>query len=72
MNKLAHFSQSRVFRMALLAITVLAVSAVAHAQTGCDDSPEDPTVILAFVGSAGAIFSMIRTRAKARRNSSGR
>jgi XrtJ-associated TM-motif-TM protein len=26
-----------------------------HAQTGCDDSPEDPTVVLALVGSAGAV-----------------
>jgi XrtJ-associated TM-motif-TM protein len=25
-----------------------------RAQTGCDDSPEDPTVVLAMVGSAGA------------------
>jgi XrtJ-associated TM-motif-TM protein len=25
-----------------------------RAQTGCDDSPEDPTVVLALVGSAGA------------------
>jgi XrtJ-associated TM-motif-TM protein len=28
-----------------------------HAQTGCDDSPEDPTVVLALVGSAGAVVA---------------
>jgi XrtJ-associated TM-motif-TM protein len=26
-----------------------------HAQTGCDDSPEDPTVALALVSGAGAV-----------------
>jgi XrtJ-associated TM-motif-TM protein len=38
-----------------------------HAQDGCTDSPENPTVVLALVGSAGALFSMLRTRMKARR-----
>jgi XrtJ-associated TM-motif-TM protein len=38
-----------------------------HAQTGCTDSPENPTVVLALVGSAGALFSTVRTRMKARR-----
>jgi XrtJ-associated TM-motif-TM protein len=26
-----------------------------RAQTGCDDSPEDPTLVLALVGGAGAL-----------------
>jgi XrtJ-associated TM-motif-TM protein len=26
-----------------------------RAQTGCDDSPEDPTIVLALVGGAGAL-----------------
>lgn len=26
-----------------------------RAQTGCTDSPEDPTVVLALVGGAGAL-----------------
>lgn len=34
---------------------MLAVALPLRAQTGCDDSPEDPTVVLALVGSAGAI-----------------
>jgi len=43
-----------------------------HAQSGCADSPENPTVVLALVGSAGALLSTVRTRLKARRNSSNR
>jgi XrtJ-associated TM-motif-TM protein len=41
-----------------------------HAQEGCTDSPENPTAILAVVGSAGAFFLSARARIKARRNSS--
>jgi XrtJ-associated TM-motif-TM protein len=41
-----------------------------HAQDGCINSPENPTAILAVVGSAGAFFVSVRTRIKARRNSS--
>jgi XrtJ-associated TM-motif-TM protein len=38
-----------------------------RAQTGCQDSPENPTIVLALVGGAGAAFSSLRTRLKARR-----
>ena len=38
-----------------------------HAQTGCTDSPEDPTVVLALVGGAGAMFSIVRARRRWRR-----
>ena len=41
-----------------------------HAQDGCVNSPENPTAILAVVGSAGALFVQVRARIKARRNSS--
>jgi len=41
-----------------------------HAQTGCTDSPENPTLVLALVGSAAALVSTVRARLKARRNSS--
>ena len=41
-----------------------------HAQGGCVNSPENPTAILAVVGSAGAFFVSARARIKARRNSS--
>jgi XrtJ-associated TM-motif-TM protein len=40
-----------------------------HAQDGCVSSPENPTAILAVVGSAGAFFVQVRARIKARRNS---
>jgi XrtJ-associated TM-motif-TM protein len=50
----------------------LLVAAPLRAQTGCTDSPENPTVVLALVGSAGALFSTVRARLKARRNSSSR
>jgi len=35
--------------------------------SGSDDSPENPTVILAFVGSAGGLFAPPGARLKARR-----
>jgi len=38
-----------------------------HAQVGCTNSPENPTAILAVVGSAGALFTTARARIKARR-----
>jgi XrtJ-associated TM-motif-TM protein len=36
-------------------ILILAATLPLRAQTGCDDSPEDPTIVLALVGSAGAL-----------------
>jgi XrtJ-associated TM-motif-TM protein len=38
-----------------------------HAQSGCTDSPENPTAVLAVVGGAGALFSTVRARMRARR-----
>jgi XrtJ-associated TM-motif-TM protein len=42
-----------------------------HAQDleGCVDSPENPTAVLAVVGSAGAFFVSARARIMARRRS---
>jgi XrtJ-associated TM-motif-TM protein len=52
----------------ILGVAVLfAVAAPLQAQTGCTDSPENPTVVLALVGGAGALFSAVRARVKARR-----
>jgi len=34
---------------------MLAVALPLRAQTGCDDSPEDPTLVLALVSGAGAL-----------------
>ena len=42
------------------------VTTTLHAQTGCTDSPENPTAVLALVGGAGALFSAVRARVKAR------
>jgi XrtJ-associated TM-motif-TM protein len=49
---------------------LLLVAMPLRAQTGCTDSPEDPTVVLALVGSAGALLASLRARA--RRSSSQR
>lgn len=55
----------------LLAIALFAgVTLPLHAQGGCVNSPENPTALLALVGSAGAFFASTRMRIKARRNSS--
>jgi XrtJ-associated TM-motif-TM protein len=48
---------------------MLAVALPVHAQGGCVNSPENPTVVLALVGSAGAFVASARARFKARRNS---
>jgi len=37
----------------------LATALPLRAQTGCDDSPEDPTVVLALVGGAGALVASL-------------
>ncbi len=42
---------------ALFALIVLAPS-VAHAQTGCINSPESPTAVLALVGTAAIVYWM--------------
>jgi XrtJ-associated TM-motif-TM protein len=49
---------------------LLSVAVPLHAQSGCDDSPENPAIVLACVGAAGAFLSTVRARMKARRNSS--
>ena len=44
---------------------MLAVALPLRAQTGCDDSPEDPTVVLVLVSGAGALAaSLWRLRRK--------
>jgi XrtJ-associated TM-motif-TM protein len=54
--------------LTLLGFALLfAVTLPLHAQDGCTNSPENPTAILAVVGSAGAFFASARARVKARR-----
>ena len=58
------------WNLVYLGCAVLFVAAMPlHAQTGCTDSPENPTVVLALVGGAGALFSAVRSRMRARRKS---
>jgi XrtJ-associated TM-motif-TM protein len=67
------------FRFLMLGFTLLLSSALTlHAQggeatsgtsDGCVESPENPTAILALVGSAGAFCVSARARIKARRDS---
>ena len=45
---------------------VLLVATPLYAQTGCTDSPENPTVVLALVGGAGALFSAVRAKMRRR------
>ena len=52
--------------LALAAMLLVAVP-VHAAQTGCTDSPENPTVVLALVGGAGALLSSLRARLRSRR-----
>lgn len=47
---------------------LLTVALPLHAQGGCVQSPENPTALLAVVGSAGAFFVSARARIKARRS----
>lgn len=69
MVKAVQVSRSGIVRVALVSIAMLAVPAIVHAQTGCTDSPENPTAVLALVGSAGALFSTVRRHLKGRRES---
>jgi XrtJ-associated TM-motif-TM protein len=39
----------------LLALMLTAIVLPAHAQGGCEDSPEAPTIVLALIGGAGAL-----------------
>jgi XrtJ-associated TM-motif-TM protein len=40
----------------------LATALPLRAQSGCVDSPEDPTVVLALVGAAGALVALRASR----------
>ena len=53
----------------LFAIAWFACAISLSAQDGCTDSPEDPTVVLALVGSAGVLISLVRRRFASRRKS---
>jgi len=45
----------------------LIVALPARAQSGCEDSPENPTLVLAGLAGGVFAFSSLRTRLRARR-----
>jgi XrtJ-associated TM-motif-TM protein len=47
---------------AAVLLSLLLIPALAHAQSGCVDSPENPTALLAVVGSLGGLVTMLRRR----------
>jgi XrtJ-associated TM-motif-TM protein len=51
----------------MVAIAVMCIPALVRAQTGCEDSPEDPTVVLVLIASAGALVTAARARFRARK-----
>lgn len=64
---LARKTMTRSVYVTLGVAIVFAVALPLHAQTGCTDSPENPTVVLALVGGAGALFSTVRARLRRHR-----
>lgn len=47
-----------------LGVVFLGICGVARAQGGCINSPESPTVVLAMIGSAGALLVSLRRRSR--------
>jgi XrtJ-associated TM-motif-TM protein len=45
----------------LLALILAALALPLHAQSGCVDSPESPTLVLALVGGIGVVVARLRT-----------
>jgi XrtJ-associated TM-motif-TM protein len=60
------FYMKKIFLLTALA-TALLVSVPARAQGGCDDSPENPTLILAGLAGGAYAVSALRTRVRARK-----
>jgi XrtJ-associated TM-motif-TM protein len=56
----------KIFLLTALAFAFIA-AVPAHAQAGCDDTPENPTLILAGLASGAFAVSSMRTRFRARR-----
>jgi len=51
---------------ATLALALAVMAVPAHAQGGCDDSPENPTLILAGLASGAYAVSSLRNRLRGR------
>jgi XrtJ-associated TM-motif-TM protein len=54
------------FTVAVVVLLFAVVAAPAFAQSVCIDSPENPTAVLALVGSAGGILVALRSRLRRR------
>jgi XrtJ-associated TM-motif-TM protein len=53
-----------------VALLVIAATLPLHAQSGCTDSPENPTAVLGLIVSAASIgFVQMRNRFRARKSS---
>jgi XrtJ-associated TM-motif-TM protein len=48
----------------IVVAVVCFVGVPAFAQSGCVDSPENPTALLALVGSASAFAAVVRSRCR--------
>lgn len=53
-------------KLSAVVLVLFGVCGVMYGQTGCANSPENPTAILALVGSAGAVVASGRARWKSR------
>ncbi len=70
LDSLTHFSRLGNFRteasmkkvLFLFAIVLALTATPLYAQQGCINSPENPTALLALVGSAGAFIASARGR----------
>jgi XrtJ-associated TM-motif-TM protein len=51
-------SRLRYFRFVLFLLAALPL----HAQSGCVDSPENPTAVLGLIGAAGALYVPVRNK----------
>ncbi len=58
-------STSTRYALAVMAAAILVASPVL-AQNGCVTSPENPTAVLALVGSAGGVLVALRNRLRGR------
>jgi XrtJ-associated TM-motif-TM protein len=51
----------------LLVLVLASIVLPLRAQSGCDDSPEDATIVLALVAGAGALVASMRARRSRKR-----
>ena len=56
-------------KIAVVVLSLGAASLKLHAQGGCVDSPEDPTVVLGILGAAGVASVFLRNKIQLRKRS---